>query len=81
MRTILLIILVVLIIIPCSDKAEQLICELVKKVTKDKIPVHKVLPVIKILLSIVMLFMGYSILTKICLIAVVIQNAIILKKY
>lgn len=81
MRTILLILLVILILIPCSDNAERIICNFFSKITKDKIPSHKILPIIRILLSIIMLIVGYSMLTNICLLLVVIQNAILLKKY
>ena len=81
MKTLLLVLLVIFIIVPCSDKAEELICNLIKKVTQDKIPVHKVLPIVKIALSVIMLFLGYSMLTNLCLIAIIIQNALLLKKY
>lgn len=81
MRTILLILLVILILIPCSDNAERIICNFFSKIIKDKIPSHKILPIIRILLSIIMLIVGYSMLTNICLLLVVIQNAILLKKY
>ena len=81
MRTLFLIILVVLIIVPCSDRAEQLICDLIKKVTKDKVPAHKVLPIVRMVLSAIMLFLGYSLLTNICLIAIIVQNLMLLKKY
>ena len=81
MRTILLILLVMLILIPCSDNADRIICEKLEKVTKGKIPSHKILPIIRILLSIIMLIVGYSLLTNICLLLVVIQNTIFLKKF
>lgn len=81
MKTLLLVLLVIFIIVPCSDKAEELICNLIKKVTQDKIPAHKVLPIVKIALSVIMLFLGYSMLTNLCLIAIIIQNALLLKKY
>lgn len=81
MKTLLLVLLVIFIIVPCSDKAEELICNLIKKVTQDKIPTHKVLPIVKIALSVIMLFLGYSMLTNLCLIAIIIQNALLLKKY
>ena len=81
MKPVLLVLLVIFIIVPCSDKAEELICNLIKKVTQDKIPVHKVLPIVKIALSVIMLFLGYSMLTNLCLIAIIIQNALLLKKY
>ncbi len=81
MRTILLILLVMLILIPCSDNADRIIREKLEKVTKGKIPSHKILPIIRILLSIIMLIVGYSLLTNICLLLVVIQNTIFLKKF
>lgn len=79
MRTILLILLVMLILIPCSDNADRIIREKLEKVTKGKIPSHKILPIIRILLSIIMLIVGYSLLTNICLLLVVIQNTIFKK--
>ena len=81
MRTILLILLVMLILIPCSDNADRIIREKLEKVTKGKIQSHKILPIIRILLSIIMLIVGYSLLTNICLLLVVIQNTIFLKKF
>ena len=81
MKTLLLVLLVIFIIVPCSDKAEELICNLIKKVTQDNNPAHKVLPIVKIALSVIMLFLGYSMLTNLCLIAIIIQNALLLKKY
>ena len=69
MKTLLLVLLVIFIIVPYSDKAEELI------------PAHKVLPIVKIALSVIMLFLGYSMLTNLCLIAIIIQNALLLKKY
>lgn len=81
MRTILLILLVMLILIPCSDNADRIIREKLEKVTKGKIPSHKILPIIRILLSIIMLIVGYSLLTNICLLLVVIQNTIFLKNF
>ena len=81
MKTLLLVLLVIFIIVPCSDKAEELICNLIKKVAQDKVPAHKVLPIVKIALSAIMLFLGYSMLTNFCLVAIIIQNALLLKKY
>ena len=81
MKTILLILIVILVMLPCSDKAEQLISNMFNKIFKGKVPGHKILPILKLTLSIIMLFLGYSILTNICLVAIIVQNLIILKKY
>lgn len=81
MKTILLILIVILVMLPCSDKAEQLISNMFNNIFKGKIPGHKILPILKLTLSIIMLFLGYSILTNICLVVIIVQNLIILKKY
>ena len=54
---------------------------IVNNIFKGKVPGHKILPILKLTLSIIMLFLGYSILTNICLVAIIVQNLIILKKY
>lgn len=82
MKTFILLLLIAMLLIPCSDSADRVINEKLGKLTKGKIPGHKVLPFLKIILSLVMImFMNYSTLTNICLVLVIVQSGYILKKY
>ncbi len=82
MKTFTLLLLIAMLLIPCSDTADRVINEKLGKLTKGKVPGHKVLPILKIVLSLVMLvFMKYSVLTNICLVLVIVQSGYLLKKY